>query len=253
LGSEGTLKFMEFKQSFAGNKKAEALLTILNSDANSLFAVDEIMNQAIKIGDGAELETKAMKQARIVAAGAGAANSDAGAEYQIKAIEDIKKYGGEELAWANFASNKMLTATGKSNNVKAVFINMQASTTAGLSEELVQLATDPNVQMERLTLTDAGLVVTPRSAAENVGLAQTAQAADASMQTYVRRFNRANNISAKYHGAGILPSARYQGSQMYWDTVRKAASDIVQPKKESNAVRKVIRNPDGSLSFDGGS
>ena len=128
---------------------------------------------------------------------------------------------------------------------------MQATTTAGLSGDLLTLASDPNVQLERMVLTEQGLVIEPRSQAERVGLAATAAASDASMQTYARRFNRANNISAKYNGAGLLPSARYQGSQMYWDTVRKAANEQVAPK-EKDAVREVIRNADGTLSFSGG-
>lgn len=250
LGSEGTLKFMEFKKSFGGSQKAEALLQILNSDANALFEVDAIMKHAVSIGDGAELETKAAKQARIIAAASGAANSAAGDEYQLKAIEDIKKYGGDELGWSNFANNNMLTATGKSSAVKAVFLNMQASTTAGLSEELVQLAGTPDIQLERLALSEAGLVVTSRPVGDTAFLSTTAQAADASLQTYVRRFNRANTISAKYNGAGILPASRYQGTEMYWNTIKQAAGDVVKPKEtDVKKTRTVIRNPDGSLGF----
>ena len=90
--------------------------------------------------------------------------------------------------------------------------------------------------------------MTPRDAAERVGLAATAQAADASMQTYVRRFNRANNISAKYNGAGILPSARYQGSEMYWNTVREAAGNVVQPREVTDVkVIKFVRDASGNI------
>lgn len=252
LGAEGTLKFMEFKTTFGGNKKAEALLRVLNKDAAGLYKADEILRQASRIGDGAEIGTVGVKQARILAAAAGTANSAAGEEYQLASLEDLKKYSGDELAWSNFGSNNMLVATANSNRLKAAFINMQATTTAGLSEDLVQLASDPNVQMERMVMSSAGLTLTPRDAAERVGLAATAAAADASMLTYIRRFNRANNISAKYNGAGVLPAARYQGADMYWNTVRKAADDIVQPKKKANAPRKIIRGADGKLVFDGG-
>jgi len=142
----------------------------------------------------------------------------------------------------------VLTATAKSNKLKAAFINMQATTTAGLSQELVELATDPNVQMERLVLTEQGLTVTPRSQAERVGLAATAAASDASMATYARRFNRANSISAKYNGAGVLPSARYQGSEMYWNTVREAATQIVQPREDEDVkVIKFVRDANGNI------
>ena len=250
LGAEGTLKFMEYKTTFAGNKKAEALLKVLNTEAGGLFKLDEVMRQTSNVGDGANLSGGA-KQARILASAAGVANSGAGDEYQIKALEDLRTYGGAEIAWSNFGNNAMLTATAKSPQIRAAFINLQATTTAGLSDDLLSLATDPNVQLERLVLTEAGLTVEPRPAAERVGLAATAAASDASMQTYARRFNRANNISAKYNGAGLLPSARYEGSQMYWDTVRKAATESV-PKEKTNAIRKVVIDSNGQLSFDGG-
>ena len=252
LGAEGTLKFMEFKTTFKGNKKAEALLQVLNKEAGGLFKVDEIMKQTSRIGDGAEV-TGGAKQARILAAAAGVANHEAGDEFQMKSLEDIKKYSGDELAWSNFGNNAVLTATAKSAQLRAAFINLQATTTAGLSGDLLTLASDPNVQLERMVLTEQGLLIEPRSQAERVGLSATAAASDASMQTYARRFNRANNISAKYNGAGLLPSARYQGSQMYWDTVRKSASEAATPQGKSNEVRKVIIGADGKLVFDGGS
>lgn len=251
LGKEGTLKFMEFKTTFKGNKKAEALLQVLNTEAGGLFKVDEIMKQGSRIGDGANVSGGA-KQARILAAASGVANHQAGDEYQIKSLEDIKKYGGVELAWSNFGNNDVLTATAKSSQLRAAFINLQATTTAGLSEDLLRLASDPNVQLERMVLTETGLVVEPRPVAERIGLSTIDAGSDASMLTYTRRFNRANNISAKYNGAGLLPSARYQGSQMYWDTVRKAANEVATPKDKANEVRKVVIGADGKLVFDGG-
>lgn len=251
LGAEGTLKFMDFKTTFAGNKKAETLLKILNTEAGGLFKLDEVMKQSSRVGDGANLEGGA-KQARILAAAAGVANNEAGEEYQLNSLEDIKKYSGDELAWSNFGNNDVLQATAKSSRIRAAFINLQATTTAGLSTDLLDLASDPNVQLERMVLTEQGLTVVPREAAERVGLSSIAAASDASMVTYTRRFNRANNISAKYNGAGLLPSARYQGSQMYWDTVRKAASEVAKPQEKSNAVRTVIRGADGKLVFDNG-
>jgi hypothetical protein len=207
------------------------------------------MKQSSRIGDGADV-TGGTRQARIIAAAAGVANHQAGEEYQMKSLEDVKKYAGQEVAWSNFGNNEVLTATAKSSQLRAAFINIQATTTAGLSGDLLDLASDPNVQLERLVLTEQGLIVEPRPQAERVGLAATASAADASMNTYARRFNRANNISAKYNGAGLLPSARYSGSQMYWDTVRKAANEQVAPKAK-DTIREVTRNPDGTLGFSG--
>jgi len=252
-GSRGFLDLVKF-MSKSSTAEGKALTAALSGDARIAFDLQNLPKQYAKIGSADQLETVKEKQDRVIAAGVAMGTTDIDENFQIAALEDIKKYGGEELAWSSFGSNQVLTATAKSNKLKAAFINMQATTTAGLSEELVQLATDPNVQMQRLVLTESGLTVTPRPVAERVGLAATSAAADASMKTYARRFNRANGISAKYNGAGILPSARYQGSEMYWNTVREAATKIVQPREAKDVkVRTVIRGADGKLTFDGGS
>ena len=246
-GSRGFLDLVKFmgKSSTAEGK---ALTAALSGDARIAFDLQNLPKQYSLIGTPEPLETVKERQDRVIAAGVALGTVGVAEEFQIAALEDIKKHGGEELAWSSFGSNQVLTATSKSNKLKAAFINMQATTTAGLSQELVELATDPNVQMERLVLTEQGLTVTPRSQAERVGLAQTAAAADASMATYARRFNRANSISAKYNGAGILPTARYQGSEMYWNTVREAAQDIVQPREDTDVkVIKFVRDASGNI------
>ena len=113
----------------------------------------------------------------------------------------------------------------------------------------MQVASNPDVQLERLVLgADGNLSVLPRSQAERIGLSQVALTADVSMATYARRFNRANGISAKYNGAGILPTARYQGAAAYWTTVRGAAGDIVQPKEDADVkVIKFVRDANGNI------
>lgn len=247
-GSRGFLDLVKFmgKSSTAEGK---ALTAALSGDARIAFDLQNLPKQYSKIGSADQLETVKEKQDRVIASGVALGTTDIDENFQIAALADIKKYGGEELAWSSFGSNNVLTATAKSNKLKAAFINMQATTTAGLSQELVSLASDPNVQLERLVLSEDGnLTVTPRSRAERIGLAQTALAADVSMATYARRFNRANSISAKYNGAGILPTARYQGSEMYWGTVREAASSIVQPREdEAVEVIKFVRDADGNI------
>lgn len=246
-GGRNFLDMVKF-MSTSSTAEGKALTAALSGDARIAFDLQNLPKQYSKIGSSDQLETVKEKQDRVIAAGVALGSPEPNEEFQIAALEDIKKYGGEELAWSSFGSNKVLTATAKSNKLKAAFINMQATTTAGLSQELVELATDPNVQMERLVLTEQGLTVTPRPQAERVGLAATAAAADASMATYTRRFNRANGISAKYNGAGILPAARYQGSEMYWNTVREAATNIVQPREDEDVkVIKFIRDDNGNI------
>jgi len=246
-GSRGFLDLVKF-MSKSSTAEGKALTAALSGDARIAFDLQNLPKQYSRIGSADQLETVKEKQDRVIAAGVAMGTTDIDENFQIAALEDIKKYGGEELAWSSFGSNQVLTATAKSNKLKAAFINMQATTTAGLSQELVELATDPNVQMERLVLTEAGLTVTPRPVAERVGLAATAASSDASMATYARRFNRANGISAKYNGAGILPAARYQGSEMYWNTVREAAQAIVQPREDEDVkVIKFVRDASGNI------
>ena len=248
-GSRGFLDLVKFIGKSGGTAKGKELVASLSGDAKIAFDLQGLVPSYAKIGSPDVLETTQAKQTRVIAAGVALGSTEIPEDFQIAALEDIKKYGGEELAWSSFGSNKVLTATAKSNKLKAAFINMQATTTAGLSTELVHLASDPNVQLERLVLGEGGnLVIEPRSQAERVGLSQTAAASDASMATYARRFNRANSISSKYNGAGILPAARYQGTEAYWGTVRKAATDIVQPKGDTDVkVIKFVRDANGNI------
>jgi len=248
-GSRGFIDMVKWTSKAGGTPEGKALVAALSTDASVAFDLQNIPKQYAKIGSPDRLETRKEQQDRIIAAGIVLGTVGIDEEFQIAALEDIKKYGGEELSWSSFGSNNVLTATAKSNKLKAAFINMQATTTAGLSQDLVLLAGNPDVQLERLVLDNSGnLTVTPRAQAERIGLAQTAVAADTAMATYARRFNRANGISAKYNGAGVLPSSRYQGSDAYWGTVKEAAGNLVQPREEEDEkVIKFIRDADGNL------
>lgn len=253
-GSRGFLELVKFMGKSGGSAQGKALVASLSGDAKIAFDLQNLPKQYSRIGSPASLETVKDKQDRVIAAGVALGTVNIDEDFQIAALEDIKKHGGEELAWSSFGSNKVLTATAKSNKLKAAFINMQVTTTAGLSQELLDLASDPDVQLERLVLDNRGnLILESRPQAERIFLSSIASISDTAMIAYAKRFNRANNISAKYNGAGILPSSRYQGTVAYWNTVRQAALDVVQPKEEEDVkVRKVIRNPDGTLSFDTG-
>jgi len=253
-GSRGFLEMVKFIEKSGGNAQGKALVAKLSGNAKIAFDLQNLPKQYSLIGSPAPLETVKDKQNRILAAGVALGTSEIDENFQIAALEDIKKYGGEELAWSSFGSNKVLTATAKSNKLKAAFINMQVTTTAGLSQELLEVASNPAVQMERLVMNNTGnLTVTPRPAEERIGLAREALSADTSMVTFAKRFNRANGISAKYNGAGILPSARYQGSEAYWATISTAAREMVQPKENTGVKTiKYIRDADGNIVLDTG-
>ena len=251
-GSRGFIDMVKWTAKAGGTAEGKALVAKLNADAKIGFDLQNIPKQYSRIGGAIEPETKKEKQERVVAAGIALSTPDIKEEFQIAALEDIKKYGGDELAWSSFNSNKVLQATAVSNKLKAAFINMQVSTTAGLSNELLRLAGDPELPVERLQMTQDGVL--DLKPVEGFGtVSRDARLAEGKLSNFINRFNRANSISSKYNGAGILPAARYQGAQHYWGVVSTAASDAMKPQEKTNEVRKVIRNDDGTLGFGDGS
>jgi hypothetical protein len=250
-GSRGFIDMVKWTAKAAGTPEGQALVSSLNADAKIGFDIQNIPEQYAQIGSGNEPGGKQAKQERVIAAGIALSTVDIAEEFQIAALEEIRLHGGEELAWSSFNSNKVLQATAVSNKLKAAFINMQVTTTAGLSNELLQMASDPELPLERLELNAAGQLQLAK--VEGFGtVGRDARLAEGKMSGFINRFNRANAISSKYNGAGVLPSARYSGTEAYWNTVRLAASEVAKPKEKSSA-RKVIRGADGKLVFDGGS
>lgn len=250
-GGRGFVDLLEFIQQSGGTPEGKALTSALSGKAGVAFELQGVVGQYGRIGSNDQLETSKEKKDRVLAAGVYLGVKDADEAVQIAALEDIKKYGGDTLAWSAFESNKVLTSTAKSNKLKAAFINMQVSTTAGLSEELIELAASPTIDLSRLELAEDGtLQVTSRGA--NIPTRE-GRLADSRMQEYVTRFNRASRISAKYNGAGVLPSTRYQSPQAYWDTVKQSAGELVQPKEDTDVkVLKFIRDADGNIVLDSG-
>ena len=123
---------------------------------------------------------------------------------------------------------------------------MQVSTTAGLSQDLIDVVSDPDIDPTRLVLNEQGnLQLLPR---EGEISTLEGRLADGKAREYVTRFNRASRISAKYNGAGVLPSNRYESPQAYWDVVRQSAVDVVQPKEKADVkVLKFVRDSDGNI------
>ncbi len=251
-GSRGFVDMVKWSNKAGGTAEGRALVSSLNADAKIGFELQNIPKAYSQIGSDIVPETKQAKQERVIAAGIAVSTVGINPEFQMIALEEIRKFGGEDLTWSTFNSNKVLQATADSAPLKAAFTNMQVTTTAGLSNELLQLASDPELPIERLEINTIGKLHISKS--EGFGtVGRDARLAEAKLQTFVNRFNRANEISSKYSGAGILPSTRYGGTQMYWDTVKQAASEVTKPREKVNEVRKVSFGADGTLSFDGGS
>lgn len=234
-GSQGFSDLLTWIEKSGNSPAGKALVGALSKEASLGFKIQDIganiIQQYGQIGSATPVYTPADKQSRVLAGAVVLGTKGADEEFQISALNDMRKYGGDELTWSAFDSNKILTATAASNKLKAAFINLQVSTTAGLSQDLIQIASDASVDLNRLTLSPAGvLTVTPRAPGDRVLLSASGQTADATLQTYATRFNRANTISAKYSGAGLLPTSRYNNSQGYWDVVKgEAANAVVAP------------------------
>lgn len=247
LKGEGTLRYMEFKARYAKNPEMLKIANIFDKKNAAVGQLDAILAQASLVGDGAELEGNT-KKARTLAAIAGIANTPAGEEYQMKSLGDVKKYNTPEISWSVFNNQDILQATIQSPKLRQAFIATQTTTTAGLSSELLSLAGNPLIPIERLEVNVSGqLQLKPR--AEEFVTNRESRLAEGELTTFVSRFNRANTISAKYSGAGVLPAAKYSGTVDYWNTVKKAAANVTPPK-EAEVERTVIMGADGKLVFD---
>lgn len=245
-GGRGFVDLLEFIQKSGGTPEGKALASTLSGEAGVAFDLQGVVGQYGRIGSNEQLETSKEKKDRVLAAGVALGVKEGDEAVQIAALEDIRKYGGDALAWSAFESNKILTATATSNKLKAAFINMQVTTTAGLSQDLIDIVADPDISPERIVLNEQGtLQLLPR---EGEISTREGRLADGKAREYVTRFNRASRISAKYNGAGVLPATRYESPQAYWDTVRQAAVATVQPKEEEDVkVLKFVRDADGNI------
>lgn len=252
-GSQSFVELLDFLERSNDSAIGKALTGALSTRAQGAFQLQSIGSDVVRqynqLGNLTQLETVKDKLARVIAGAVVIGTKGADQEFQITALNDMRKHGGDELTWSAFASNKVLTATAASNKLKAAFINMQVSTTAGLSQDLLQLAPVPDVDLSRLVLQENGeLTVIQRPQVERIQQSSISTAADTALSEFAVRFNRANRISAKYSGAGVLPTSRYTNSQDYWNIVREEAVNVVQPKEEEDEkVIKFIRDADGNL------
>lgn len=250
-GSRGFVDMVKWVNKAGGTSQGKALVASLNEDAKIGFELQNIPKAYSQIGSDVEPETKQAKQERVIAAGIALSTVGLEPEFQMVALAEIKKYGGESLAWSTFNSNKVMQATAQSSPLKAAFITMQVTTTTGLATELLELAGDVELPIQRLELNGEGtLILTKVEGFGTVG--RDARLAEGKLSAFINRFNRANNISAKYSGAGILPTARYTSAQKYWDVVRESAAAVIQPEQEKkkNVTQKVVFGIDGQLTFD---
>jgi hypothetical protein len=251
-GSAGFVQLLEFMNKAGDTAAGKALAGALSPKAGAAFRLQDIgsqvLNQYGKIGSQVPLETTESKQARILAAGIVLGTIGADPNFQMRALEDIRKYGGEELAWSSFDSDRVLTVTSKSNPLKAAFINMQVATSAGLTEELLGLTAQPGVDVTRLKLENDVLVIEQRPLEERVAQGRAATVSDAALQTFARRFNRANRISGKYQGAGILPAGRYGTAENYWNTIKETAISVARPEEPAQPeVIRYVRDENGNI------
>jgi hypothetical protein len=256
-GSRGFTELLQFMESAGNSAQGKALISKLIPKAGTAFNLQaigtQVLQQYSRIGTPDPVETASDKQARILASGVVLGTKGVDTDFQMKALEDIRKYGGEELAWSSFDSNKVLTATSESNEMKAAFINMQVATSAGLTEEMVTMAHNPEVDLSRLKLEGDALVVEQRPLDERIGQSTVSASADAQLQTFVSRFNRANRISGKYQGAGILPASRYGTTENYWNTIKEASLSITASKKpDAPTVVEYVRDENGNIVPVGG-
>lgn len=222
------LKFMEK----APDASSQALLGQLSPSAKTAFTLrnltaDTIAREYGRLGTGIQPVTDVEKNARVVAASIAMGTSGLEEEKQIVALNEMRAID-EELAWASFGSRKVLTATTQSKSLQSALINMQATQTAGLATEYLELSVTPGVDIARFEFLGSRLSY-KRDTAElkGVNAENTAEAT-----AFAARFNRANNISASHMKAGTLPAIRYSGTADYWEVVTKAGREAFAVKDE---------------------
>jgi len=251
-GGRGLTDYLTAFNQMRSSPEGKALAAEMNKDLRGILKLQDVgagvLKQLNQLGTNIAPVTKGDHEARFFAGATVLGTKDGNVEFQLGALDDMRKYGGDELTFAAYDSNKILTATASNSRLKAAFINLHESTSAGLSQKLLQLAATPDVDLDRLHMENGVLVVAPREVAERTLQSQTARSADTDMSTFAASFNRANKISAKYSGAGVLPTARYTNTERYWDTISSAAAELAPPEVPINEeVIKFVRDANGKL------
>lgn len=255
-GPQGFQALLDFMK-LAPTEASEEVLAQMSPKARQQFELRNLSSALVArqyglLGSGVPAETKKDKQARGVAGGLVVATPGM-KEEQYATAQDEMDVVNPDLTWQAYASKKVVNVTKNSIGMKAKLISLQQSNTTGLGEELAQIRAN-GIDMSKFELQGDTLVfVFPQLGHATKG-ASTALTDNTSVQAFVARFNRANNISAVNAKAGNLPATRYTTSAAYWEGVQdlfaeQQAAKSGQPVQKTNdTVIKYGRNEAGKAT-----
>jgi hypothetical protein len=243
-GSRGFIDMMNWIQKTGGTEQGKALVARMNEGAKIGFDLMDMAKQTALIGSGNKPKTDQETQTRQIAAGLLMTAPGVDDEKRILALTELKEVSTPEHVWSSFGSKRAMEAVASSTQLKAAFVNMQVHNTAGLSQELLQLASRPELPLERLELNAEGQLQLKK--AEGFGtVGRDARLAEGEVQLFMSRFNRSTRIGAQYSGLGI---GKYEGAAKFWETVKSAAAKA-QVKPTKAAEREVVFGANGELIF----
>ena len=250
-GPQGFQALLEF-QALAPTVASEQVLAALSPRARAAFTLRNIGANVVAkqyglLGSGVPAETAMDKQGRLVASGLVFATQGLNDDQYNTAEVEMNRLGKDHV-WSAFGSRKVANVTKTSNALKASFISLQESNTAGLGEEIAQLRGN-GTSMDNFELQGDKLVFVFPKADQTSGFAPGVSDTSAE-QAFVARFNRANTISALHRQTGTLPATRYTNTAAYWDTVQnlfgeQQAERSGQPVQKAPVVPKWGRDESG--------
>jgi len=259
-GERGFLEVMKFFEK-ATNPQTRALLDKLNPKAAGATLLGEItqgvqlvptpmgvVKQYGQLGTGtAGLATNVINE-RVIAANVAIQTVGGKEDAHTAAMNDLEGVSPEH-AWVAFDNRKTLAAAMQSKALQAKLIPLQANQTAGLSTEYFGLTTLDGFRADKFSIVGGQLTYKlegPQGQGQRLEIDNEAPA-------FVKRFNRANKISAMYSGVGILPASRYTNVQDYLKVVVESVPATINGERADapkTGPRRVVRGADGKLTFE---
>ncbi len=150
-----------------------------------------------------------------------------------------------EKSFITMGNAEVVARNKKSTVGKAHVIAVQESQSGLLAAEYFQISNTPGFDATRFKFVNDKLTFEARpEEIKGVG----AGINDLARQ-FIGRFNRANDISAINHRAGILPAKSWSSTQMYWKAIIKPIPPEEKPPASQEIELEVIFDSEGNLIF----
>lgn len=159
-----------------------------------------------------------------------------------KELKDVDKAFGTEHFWTAYATKGVELRVKDSPKASEEFKIQHAQQTAGLAEEYAAVLQSQGFNSKGLVFTGSTLQYVPE-ATTGISPNPTTTRTNNDVKAFVRRFNRANGISAQYGRVGVLPKTDYgakdgkSATQNYFGLITEASKALQPP---SGTVKWVL-------------